>query len=867
MRGLLGGKGANLAEMTNIGLPVPQGLTITTEACNNYFADGNKLSDELLEQVWEKFAIVEEQIGKKFGDPQNPLMVSVRSGAAISMPGMMDTILNLGMNDVTVQAVAKLTNNPRFAYDCYRRFIQMFSDVVMEIEHYKFDNILENHKNKEGVQHDHQLSPEGLLNVIDDYKKLVKRERGVDFPQDPKEQLLMAIEAVFRSWGNPRAIVYRQLNKIPDDLGTAVNVQSMVYGNMGDTSGTGVAFTRNPSTGEKKLYGEYLINAQGEDVVAGIRTPQPISKLAEDMPEVYEQFVNVAKLLESHYKDMQDIEFTIENSKLYMLQTRNGKRTTAAAMRAAVEMVQEGLIDKETALNRIDAQQIDQLLHPSIDPNAKLEVIAQGLPASPGAACGRILFDANEAEERGKKGEKVLMVRTETTPDDIHGIIMAQGILTSRGGMTSHAAVVARGMGKPCVCGCDALKIDYENECVYIGDLKINKGDVISVDGSTGNVMLGEVSLLPPALSDNFKQILAWADEVGGMEVWANADNPRDAQKAREFGAKGIGLCRTEHMFMEQDRLPIVQEMILAENVADRETALAKLLPIQQQDFYGILDAMVGLPVTIRLLDPPLHEFLPNGEELALEINDMRHEGAGAEAIAEKEALLRKVRGLHEMNPMLGHRGSRLGVTYPEIYRMQARAILQAAAQLIKEGKDVKPEIELPLVIDPQEVKMLREEIEAVGKSVMEEMGVEFEYQIGSMIELPRACLLADELAQYADYFTFGTNDLTQTTLGFSRDDAEGKFMPAYREKKILKENPFAVLDRKGVGKLIELAVQKGRSVKDGMSFGICGEHGGEPSSIEFCHGAGLSFVSCSPYRVPIARVAAAQAQIKSPRK
>ena len=867
MRSLLGGKGANLAEMTNIGLPVPQGLTITTEACNNYFADGNKLSDELLDQVWEKFAIVEEQIGKKFGDPQNPLMVSVRSGAAISMPGMMDTILNLGMNDITVQAVAKLTDNPRFAYDCYRRFIQMFSDVVMEIEHYKFDNILENHKNKEGVQHDHQLSPEGLLNVIDDYKKLVKRERGVDFPQDPKEQLLMAIEAVFRSWGNPRAIVYRQLNKIPDDLGTAVNVQSMVYGNMGDTSGTGVAFTRNPSTGEKKLYGEYLINAQGEDVVAGIRTPQPISKLAEDMPEVYEQFVNVAKLLESHYKDMQDIEFTIENSKLYMLQTRNGKRTTAAAMRAAVEMVQEGLIDKETALSRIDAQQIDQLLHPSIDPNAKLEVIAQGLPASPGAACGRILFDANEAEERGKKGEKVLMVRTETTPDDIHGIIMAQGILTSRGGMTSHAAVVARGMGKPCVCGCDALKIDYENECVYIGDLKINKGDVISVDGSTGNVMLGEVSLLPPALSDNFKQILAWADEVGGMEVWANADNPRDAQKAREFGAKGIGLCRTEHMFMEQDRLPIVQEMILADNVEAREVALAKLLPIQQQDFYGILDAMVGLPVTIRLLDPPLHEFLPNGEELALEINDMRHEGAGAEAIAEKEALLRKVRGLHEMNPMLGHRGSRLGVTYPEIYRMQARAILQAAAQLIKEGKDVKPEIELPLVIDPLEVKMLREEIEAVGKSVMEEMGVEFEYQIGSMIELPRACLLADELAQYADYFTFGTNDLTQTTLGFSRDDAEGKFMPAYREKKILKENPFAVLDRKGVGKLIELAVQKGRSVKDGMSFGICGEHGGEPSSIEFCHGAGLSFVSCSPYRVPIARVAAAQAQIKSPRK
>ena len=867
MRSLLGGKGANLAEMTNIGLPVPQGLTITTEACNKYFADGNKLSDEVLEQVWEKFAIVEEQIGKKFGDPANPLMVSVRSGAAISMPGMMDTILNLGMNDVTVQAVAKLTNNPRFAYDCYRRFIQMFSDVVMEIEHYKFDNILEKYKEKEGVQHDHQVSAEALKDVIEDYKKLVKREKGVDFPQDPKDQLLMAIEAVFRSWGNPRAIVYRQLNKIPDDLGTAVNVQSMVYGNMGNTSGTGVAFTRNPSTGEKKLYGEYLINAQGEDVVAGIRTPQPISKLSEDLPEVYEHFVKVANLLEQHYKDMQDIEFTIENGKLYMLQTRNGKRTTAAAMRAAVEMVKEGLIDKETALTRIDAQQIDQLLHPSIDPNAKLEVVAQGLPASPGAACGKILFDANEAEERGKKGEKVLMVRTETTPDDIHGIIMAQGILTSRGGMTSHAAVVARGMGKPCVCGCDALKIDYENQCVYINGRKVMKDEIISVDGSTGNVMLGEVPLLPPALSDDFKQILAWADEMGGMQVWANADNPRDAKKAREFGAKGIGLCRTEHMFMEQDRLPIVQEMILAENLEAREAALAKLLPIQQGDFYGILDAMVGLPVTIRLLDPPLHEFLPNAEELALEINDMRHENADAALIEEKEELLRSVRALHEMNPMLGHRGSRLGVTYPEIYRMQARAILQAAADLIKEGKDIKVEIELPLVIDAEEVRMLREEIEAVGRSVMEEKGVQFDYLIGSMIELPRACLLADELAQYADYFTFGTNDLTQTTLGFSRDDAEGKFMPAYREKKILQENPFAVLDRKGVGKLIETAVQKGRSVKPGISFGICGEHGGEPSSIEFCHGAGLTFVSCSPYRVPIARVAAAQAQIKNPRK
>ncbi len=677
---------------------------------------------------------------------------------------------------------------------------------------------------------------------------------------------MLAIKAVFGSWQNPRAIVYRQINKIPDHLGTAVNIQSMVFGNMGNTSGTGVAFTRNPSTGEKALYGEYLINAQGEDVVAGIRTPQPIARLQEDLPAVYEQFVQVAKLLEAHYKDMQDIEFTIEDGHLYMLQTRNGKRTTAAAMRVAVDMVSEGLIDQKEALLRIDPMQLDQMLHPSIDASAKLEVIAKGLPASPGAACGRVVFDADEAEKLGKDGVAVLLVRNETTPDDIHGIVMAQGILTSRGGMTSHAAVVARGMGKPCVCGCEQLKIDYDKETVTADGQILKKGDLLSIDGSTGRVILGEVPLVAPELSESFKVLLEWADQIGGMAVHANADNPKDAAKAREFGAKGIGLCRTEHMFMEQDRLPIVQEMILADNVEQREAALDKLLPIQQGDFYGILQVMEGLPTTIRLLDPPLHEFLPDGEALALEINDLKHQNAPQAQIAEKEALLQKVRSLHEFNPMLGHRGCRLGITYPEIYRMQSRAILQAAAQLVKEGRDIHVEIEIPLAIDPLEVKMLREEIVAVGQAVQAENEVLLDYRIGTMLELPRACLLADELAQYSDYFTFGTNDLTQTTLGFSRDDAEGKFMQPYLDKKILKDNPFAVLDRSGVGKLVALAVQNARSVKPGISLGICGEHGGDPSSIEFCHQVGLTFVSCSPYRVPAARIASAQSQIKAPR-
>lgn len=867
MKSLLGGKGANLAEMTFIGLPVPPGLTITTEACIDYFNNKKELPQGLEEQLWDKLRIVEEKSGKKFGDINNPLLVSVRSGAVISMPGMMDTILNLGLNDETVLGLVANTQDERFALDCYRRFIQMFSDVVMGVEHYEFETILEKHKEKTGVTHDHQLSIQALKDIIREYKVIVKRVSGQDFPQDPSQQLILAVKAVFDSWDNPRAHVYRQINKISYDLGTAVNVQAMVFGNMGNTSGTGVAFTRNPSTGKKELYGEYLINAQGEDVVAGIRTPQPIKQLKNDLPGVYEEFVKVANLLEAHYKDMQDIEFTIEKEKLYLLQTRTGKRTTSAAIKIAVDMVDEGVISKEEAILRIEPGQLDQLLHPSIDPNAQLNVIAKGLPASPGAASGLVIFDADEAEVLGKEGKDVLLVRTETTPDDIHGIVAAKGVLTSRGGMTSHAAVVARGMGKPCICGCEELKIDYANQQVLIGNLVVKKGEILSIDGSTGQVILGKVPLVDPELSPSFQRLLVWADEIKALDVRANADNPEDSQKAREFGAKGIGLCRTEHMFMAQDRLPIVQEMILAENTEEREEALKKLLPVQQDDFYGILKAMEGYPVTIRLLDPPLHEFLPNIEELVVEIMELKHQGEEVEKIKEKENLLRKVRVLTEFNPMLGHRGCRLGITFPEIYRMQARAIFQATAQLIREGYNVFPEVEIPLVIEANELNILRQEVEEVARSVQEEMGIEFEYTVGTMIELPRACVTAGEIAKHADFFSFGTNDLTQTTLGFSRDDAEGKFMQEYLDKKILQDNPFVVLDRDGVGKLIEVAVNGGRSVKSDLLIGICGEHGGEPSSIEFCHLRGLDFVSCSPYRVPIARLSAAQAQIKYPRK
>ena len=862
MKDLLGGKGANLAEMTNIGLPVPPGMTITTETCREYYRLGGKFPAGLMEEVKEKLTYIEEKTGKKFGDPVNPLLVSVRSGAKFSMPGMMDTILNLGLNEETVEGLSQNTNNPRFAYDAYRRFIQMFGDVVLEIPKHEFEHILDRQKEKESVIYDQELSADALKEVIIRYKELVERKTGRPFPSDPLVQLTMAIEAVFKSWNNDRAIVYRNLNKIPHDLGTAVNIQSMVFGNMGNDSGTGVAFTRNPSTGEKVLYGEYLTNAQGEDVVAGIRTPSPIAKLKEEMPEVYEQFVNIAKLLESHYKNMQDIEFTIERGKLYILQTRNGKRTAQAAVKIAHDLVEEGLITKKEAILLVEPGQLDQLLHRQIDPAAKVEVIAKGLPASPGAASGIVVFDADEAEKLGKEGKKVLLVRTETTPDDIHGIVAAQGVLTSRGGMTSHAAVVARGMGKPCVCGCEAIKIDYEQKAFTVGNLTIKEGDFVSIDGSTGRVILGTVPMKDPELSSEFIKLLEWADELKRLEVRANADTPEDAQKAREFGAKGIGLCRTEHMFMGQDRLPYVQQMILAETLEEREEALSHLLPMQEGDFYGILKAMEGYPVCIRLLDPPLHEFLPSLEELLVETTELRVRGDNPELLAKKEALLKKVRSLHEFNPMLGHRGCRLGITYPEVYEMQIRAIFNAAARLTKEGYKVYPEVEIPLTIDINEMKFFKERIDAIAREVMEREGVTFYYTSGTMIELPRAALLADELAEVSQFFSFGTNDLTQTTLGFSRDDAEGKFLNHYLEMKILKENPFIVLDRKGVGKLMKIAVEGGRKTRPDLLIGICGEHGGEPSSVEFCHQIGLDFVSCSPYRVPIARLAAAQAAV-----
>jgi pyruvate, orthophosphate dikinase len=864
MKSLLGGKGANLAEMTNIGLPVPPGLTITTEACNEYYDNGKQLPSALLEQVVQALRTVEEKTDKKFGDLKNPLLVSVRSGAKFSMPGMMDTILNLGLNDETVQGLAEATQNERFALDCYRRFIQMFSDVVLEVEHHKFDAILERTKEKQGIHFDHELTPESLKLIVEEYKKTVEYATGKPFPQQPLAQLEAAIEAVFRSWNNDRAILYRKLNNIPDDIGTAVNVQSMVFGNMGTDCGTGVAFTRNPSNGDKALYGEYLMNAQGEDVVAGIRTPLPIASLAKENPTIYEQFVQIANLLENHYRDMQDIEFTIERNKLYMLQTRNGKRTVAAAIKVAVDLCKEGLISKEEAIVRIEPGQLDQLLHRRMDPTAELKVIAKGLPASPGAAFGRVVFDADLAEKLGQDGERVLLVRTETTPDDIHGIHAAQGILTSRGGMTSHAAVVARHMGKPCVCGCEAIKIDYINKQVIVDGMVVKEGDVLSIDGSTGRVILGEVPMIDPDLSDAFQELLVWADEIRRLRVMANADNPPDAQKARDFGAQGIGLCRTEHMFMDPQRIPIVQEMILSETLAERETALAKLLPMQQEDFYGILKVMAGLPVIIRLLDPPLHEFLPNAEELVVEITTMKLTGGDKVEIAAKEALLRKVRGLSELNPMLGHRGCRLAVTYPEIYEMQAKAIFQASAQLVKEGFEIHPEVMIPLIIDVKELELLRKLTEASAEAVMKEQGVNFSYKVGTMIETPRAALTADEIGARADFFSFGTNDLTQTALGFSRDDAEGKFLPAYIEQGLLPNNPFAVLDRNGVGKLVATGVKLGRTANPSLEIGICGEHGGEPSSIEFCHLVDLDYVSCSPFRVPIARLAAAQATINN---
>lgn len=863
MRDLLGGKGADLAEMTRIGLPVPPGLIITTEACREYVRRGQELPPGLMAQVEEKLAVVEAATGKKFGDPVNPLLLSVRSGAPVSMPGMMDTILNLGLNDVTVEGLAKAAGDERFALDCYRRFLQMFGNVVLGVEHEIFERELERLKREEGVRFDHELSPPALRRLLEAYKRVIRAHAGRDFPQEPREQLELAVRAVFNSWNNHRAIVYRRLNKIPDDLGTAVNVQTMVFGNMGADSGTGVAFTRNPSTGERELYGEYLMNAQGEDVVAGIRTPKPLRELEHELPEIYRQFGEICERLEHHYRNMQDVEFTIEKGRLYMLQTRTGKRTARAAVRIAVEMVREGLISKEEALLRVDPDQLNQLLHRRIDPTAKLEVIATGLPASPGAASGRVVFEADEAERRGKEGEKVILVRTETTPDDIHGIVPAQGVLTSRGGMTSHAAVVARGMGKPCVCGCEAIKIDYEARLFRVGDLVVKEGDLISIDGATGQVILGEVPLVEPELGEEFQTLLAWADEVKVLGVRANADTPEDAARARAFGATGIGLCRTEHMFMAPDRLPHVQQMILAATGEERDRALAALLPMQQGDFEGIFRAMAGYPVTIRLLDPPLHEFLPNAEELAVELTRLKMGGAPREEIEAKEKLLRQVRALAEFNPMLGHRGCRLGITFPEVYAMQVRAIFRAVAALVREGLKVHPEVEIPLVMHVNELARLRQMVDELAAEVKKETGVDFAYSVGTMIEVPRACATADEIAREAYFFSFGTNDLTQTTLGFSRDDAEGKFLPKYLEEKILPANPFAVLDREGVGKLMRLAVELGRKTRPDLLVGICGEHGGEPSSIEFCHQLGLDYVSCSPFRVPIARLAAAQAALR----
>ncbi|HBY58117.1 MAG TPA: pyruvate, phosphate dikinase [Candidatus Atribacteria bacterium] len=863
MKSILGGKGAGLAEMTRIGLPVPQGFTISTEVCVEYYKNNCQYPEGLKKQIADKLSHLERISGKKLGDPKNPLLVSVRSGAAISMPGMMDTVLNLGLNDITIQGIINKTENERFAYDSYRRFIQMFGNVVLGIDHDKFEKLLEETKKELGVKLDTEIDVDGLKSLVEKYKKLIKKETGKDFPQDPKVQLEMAIDAVFKSWNNKRAITYRKINKIPDDLGTAVNVQEMVFGNMGNDSGTGVGFTRNPSTGEKEYYGEYLLNAQGEDVVAGIRTPLPLSNLKNDLPKVYKELTKVVDILEKNYKDVQDYEFTIEKGNLYILQTRTGKRTAQAAVKIAVDMVKEGIITKEEAILRVEPNQLNQLLHKRIDPEVKNNAIAQGLPASPGAAYGKVIFTADEAEELGKQGEKVILVRTETTPDDIHGMVEAQGVLTSRGGMTSHAAVVARGMGKPCVAGCSALNINSENERVIVGNTVIKKDDFITIDGGTGEVFLGKVPTIDPVMSEEFKTLLSWANEIKRLGVYANADTPGDAQKARELGAEGIGLTRTEHMFMEQDRLPIMQEMIMADNKKSRQEALKKLLPMQKGDFLGILKAMEGLPVIIRLLDPPLHEFLPNLEDILVEVNTLRLKNADSDELNKKEELLAKVKSLHEMNPMLGLRGCRLGLLYPEIYEMQVEAIIEAAVELAKKGVNVKPEIMIPLTSHVNELKPICEKARKIANQKIKSAEVKLDYKVGTMIELPRAALTADKIAKEAEFFSFGTNDLTQTTFGISRDDAEGKFLLKYVEDKILEENPFEVLDREGVGKLVELGTNLGRKTRADLEVGICGEHGGEPRSVEFCHSVGLNYVSCSPFRVPIARLAAAQAVIK----
>ena len=862
MRDILGGKGANLAEMTNAGMPVPQGFTISTEACTQYYKDGRQINHEIMADIYEYIGKMEDITGKKFGNVANPLLVSVRSGARASMPGMMDTILNLGLNDEVVEGLAAKTGNPRFAYDSYRRFVQMFSDVVMELPKSEFEEIIDQMKAEKGVKMDTELDENDMKALVFKFKSLYKSHMGTDFPTDPRVQLIEAVKAVFRSWDNPRANVYRRMNEIPYEWGTAVNVQAMVFGNTGPNSGTGVAFTRNPATGEKALFGEYLINAQGEDVVAGIRTPSPIAHLQEQMPEVYAQFVDIATRLENHYKDMQDMEFTIEDGKLYMLQTRNGKRTAAAALKIAVDLVDEGMIDENEAVLRVDPKQLDSLLHPQFDPEAlkNAEVIGKGLAASPGAACGQVVFTAEDAKNAVESGEmkKVILVRLETSPEDIEGMAVAQGILTVRGGMTSHAAVVARGMGTCCVSGCGEIVVEYDKQQFTLGGVTYKRGDWISLNGSTGNIYGKALPTVDASISGDFGRFMSWADAARQLKVFTNADNPRDAKQAVEFGAEGIGLCRTEHMFFEADRIKAVREMIVAENVVDRKKALAKIMPYQQGDFEAMYKVLGERPMTIRYLDPPLHEFLPTKEEDIVEL--------AADLGITVEHLHNVIDSLHEFNPMMGHRGCRLAVSYPEIAEMQTTAVINAAINVSREtGLKIVPHIMIPLVGEVKELKFVKDVVVATADKLIKAAGVDMKYEVGTMIEIPRAALTADEIAKEAEFFSFGTNDLTQMTFGFSRDDA-GKFLNYYYDNKIYENDPFAHLDQNGVGKLVEMAVTLGRKTRPDLGLGICGEHGGDPTSVEFCHKVGLDYVSCSPFRVPIARLAAAQAAIKAPR-
>ena len=860
MRDLLGGKGAGVAEMTRAGMPVPPGFTITTEACREYYGLGRRFPEGLWEQVAAARARVEQQTGKRLGDEANPLLVSVRSGAKFSMPGMMDTVLNLGLNGRTLAGLRRLTGDERFALDAYRRFVQMFGKIVRSIDGDLFEEALTEAKRRAGVRTDPELSPDQLREVVAEFKRIYREHTGEEFPEDPEVQLRAAIEAVFASWNTDRAVAYRRMEKIPDDLGTAVNVQMMAFGNMGDDSGTGVAFTRNPITGEEELYGDYLANAQGEDVVAGMRQTEPISALSERLPGVGRQFHEYAAKLERHYRDVQDLEFTVERGRLYMLQTRSAKRTGEAAVKIAVDMVGEGLISREEAVARVEPRQLEQLIHPRVDPSTSADLIGRGVPASPGAATGQAVFDADTAEEWGKDGRAVILVRVETNPNDVHGMIEAKGILTSTGGTASHAALVARGMGRPCIVGASDISVDVKNQRFSVNGTTVSQGEEITLDGTTGNVYLGKVPTIEPRPSGNFQTLLGWADEIRRLQVWANADYPRDAEKARENGAQGIGLCRTEHMFMEEERLPIVRAMILASTTEERERYLARLLPIQRGDFNGILRAMHGLPVVIRLIDPPLHEFLPNYDDLIAETTELRVSGRDPQRLSELETLKARVEQLREANPMLGLRGVRLSILYPEITRMQVRAIMEAACDLVKEGVDARPEIMIPLVGTLTELQAVKAELVPVAQAVQREKGVEVHYKFGTMIEIPRAALVAGEIARDAEFFSFGTNDLTQTTFGYSRDDAEGKFIVRYLDRKILDVNPFETIDRAGVGRLMEWAVREGRATRPDLEVGICGEHGGDPDSIHTCHELGLDYVSCSPYRVPVARLAAAQA-------